>query len=269
GQPLEVMVQRGDHTLPITLTPHAVGKDKHGVAGWEPPLIVDVEPDNVAMRAGMQRGDQIAAFNGTPVGYSLTDPMTDFITLVQNNKDKPAELTVVRNGQVLNFKIAPVLSEVDGETRYRLGVRAFMHVDKLPISKAFAKSVEKNQQFAGLIVVMVKKLVQQKVSIKQISGPVGIGQAAGDAFREEGWLPLIFLTALISINLGIFNLFPIPILDGGMILMLMIEGLMRRDIKREIKERVYQAAFVFLVIFAVVVIYNDLSKLPGIGRFLP
>jgi regulator of sigma E protease len=264
GQSIEATIQRGSQTIPITITPTAIGEDHHGVAGWEPPLIVDVEPDKAAAQAGVQRGDQILAFNGTPV-HSIPGLQA----LAQANKENPVELTVLRNGSELKFKMTPFLSDVGGEKRYRIGLGELYHVDKLSLAQAFSKSIEKNQQFAGLIVVMVKKLVQQKVSIKQISGPVGIGQAAGDAFREEGWLPLVFLTALISINLGIFNLFPIPILDGGMILLLMIEGLMRRDIKREIKERVYQAAFVFLVIFAVVVIYNDLSKLPGIGRFLP
>lgn len=72
----------------------------------------------------------------------------------------------------------------------------------------------------------------------------------------------------VSLNLGIFNLLPIPILDGGLILLLIIEGILRHDIKREVKERVYQAAFVFLVIFAAFVIYNDITK-TALGRLLP
>jgi len=76
--------------------------------------------------------------------------------------------------------------------------------------------------------------------------------------------------AAISLNLGIFNLFPIPIMDGGVILLLAIESVMRRDISMKIKERIYQAAFVFLILFAVVVIYNDIGKaLPGLAKFLP
>jgi len=115
----------------------------------------------------------------------------------------------------------------------------------------------------------MKKLVQRKVSIRTISGPIGIAQDAGEAAEAKGWTPLLTLTAAISLNLGIFNLLPIPILDGGVILLLLIEGFMRRDISIRIKERIYQAAFVFLVLFAVMVIYNDLAKtLPGLaGRF--
>jgi len=116
-----------------------------------------------------------------------------------------------------------------------------------------------------MILELVQKLVQRKVSPRTVEGPIGIARAAGEAASEKGWSPLLQLTAAISLNLGIFNLLPIPILDGGVILLLALEGLMRRDIGLVIKERIYQAAFVFLVLFAVMVIYNDLKKtLPGI-----
>ncbi len=96
--------------------------------------------------------------------------------------------------------------------------------------------------------------------MRQMSGPIGIMTAAGQAARQPGWSPLLSLIAAISLNLGIFNLFPIPILDGGVILLLIVESIMRRDISQTIKERIYQAAFVFLVLFAAMVIYNDIAK---------
>jgi regulator of sigma E protease len=270
GHPLEVTVQRGDQALPITLTPDAVGKDKRGVAGWEAPLYVNVQPNAPAAQAGIKSGDQIAAINGKAIGHPLNGEAAtqELLSILQSGKEKPVEVKVFRGGEELTFAVTPRLIEISGEKLYRVGLGTLWRVEKLSLPDAFRASIERNKEFATLIIVMVKKLVQQKVSIKQISGPLGIGQAAGDAFRQEGWLPLVLLTALISINLGIFNLFPIPILDGGMILMLAIEGLMRRDIKREIKERVYQAAFVFLILFAVVVIYNDIAK-TAVGRFLP
>ena len=94
-------------------------------------------------------------------------------------------------------------------------------------------------------------MIQRKISIRTIEGPIGIGRAAGEAATEKGWTPLMALTAAISLNLGIFNLLPIPILDGGVILLLFVESIIRRDISLQIKERIYQAAFVFLVLFAV------------------
>jgi regulator of sigma E protease len=112
-------------------------------------------------------------------------------------------------------------------------------------------------------------MVRRQVSMRQMEGPIGIARASGEAARQ-GLSPLLQLTAAISLNLGIFNLFPIPILDGGVILMLFIESLMGRDISLHVKERVYQMAFLFLVLFFVVVIYNDLVKtLPGLAQRLP
>jgi regulator of sigma E protease len=106
---------------------------------------------------------------------------------------------------------------------------------------------------------LLGKLIQHKNSIQQMSGPIGIMRYSGQAARM-GMPALLKFMALISLNLAIFNLLPIPILDGGLMLMLLVEAVMRRDIKQEVKERVYQAAFVFLVLFAAVVIFNDVAK---------
>jgi regulator of sigma E protease len=123
---------------------------------------------------------------------------------------------------------------------------------------------------SAAILELVEKMIRRKISIRSVEGPIRIGQAAGEAASEKGWMPLLGLTAMISLNLGIFNLLPIPILDGGVILLLLIEGVMRRDISLHIKERIYQAAFVFLLLFAVTVIYNDILKtVPGLSQRLP
>jgi len=107
------------------------------------------------------------------------------------------------------------------------------------------------------------------VSVSAAELHAAIAQLSGE-YAQVGWLALLGLMANISLNLGLLNLLPIPILDGGVILFLLIEGLMRRDISINIKERVYQAAFVFLVLFAVMVIYNDLMKtIPGLADRLP
>ena len=131
-------------------------------------------------------------------------------------------------------------------------------------------SLERNKRASFLILELVQKMVQRKISLRTIEGPATNWPGcwpSGDGKRLD---PLLELTAAISLNLGIFNLLPIPILDGGVILFSFIEGLMRRDISLSIKERVYQAAFVFLVLFAVMVIYNDLMKtIPGLAQRLP
>jgi regulator of sigma E protease len=107
-------------------------------------------------------------------------------------------------------------------------------------------------------------MIERKVSMKQMSGPIEIVYVSGEVLRNRSWNEIFGLMAMISFQLGLFNLLPIPILDGGLIAMLLVESVMRRDINEGIKLRLYQAAFVFLVLFASIVIFNDvLKRLPG------
>jgi regulator of sigma E protease len=108
-------------------------------------------------------------------------------------------------------------------------------------------------------------MFEHKVSVRQLSGPVGIAHMAGEAAEAHGWYPKFFLAAVISLQLGILNLLPFPILDGGMILFLLIESVLRHDINLNVKERIYQAAFVVLVVFFAFIIFNDVSRLGIFG----
>jgi regulator of sigma E protease len=266
GQPLDVQVERNGQTLEKTVTPEPTGLDQIGFAGWAPKqknvTITDIQPDMPAEKAGLKEGDRILALNGKPV-----PALAAMVESLEVSKDQPIALTVLRNGEPKTFTVHPVLSE----KRYRIGIGSMPTKAKtLPFVEAFRLSLHENRQNALLILELVKKMAQHKISMRSIEGPIRIGQAAGEAARRKGWTPLLGLTAAISLNLGIFNLLPIPILDGGVILFLLIEGLMRRDISLAIKERVYQAAFVFLVLFAAMVIYNDLMKtIPGLADRLP
>jgi len=266
GQPLDVTVERNGKSLSKTVVPEATGVDQIGFAGWAPKettvTITDLVSGWPADKAGLKEGDQIVALDGKPV-----PALAAMVESLKETKDKPITLTVLRQGKELTFTVQPILAEKS----YRIGVGSMqMKVKTLPFAAAFNKSLSENRQNGLLILELVRKMVQGKISPKSIEGPIRIGQAAGEAARRKGWTPLMSLTAAISLNLGIFNLLPIPILDGGVILFLLIEGLMRRDISMSIKERVYQAAFVFLVLFAVMVIYNDLMKtIPGLADKLP
>jgi len=272
NQPLTVTVQRGNQIFDKTIVPKPVTSSEVGSAGWyaENSVVVGrVEPQLPAAKAGIKENDQIVALNGQPV-HSLET----VIDSLQQTKDKPVDLTVLRGGETLHFTMSPILSKTEDpkENRYRLGFsnKGEVKVTTLPFAKALNLSLERNRQYSLMILELAKKLVQRKISLRAVSGPIGIAQEAGYAAQQKGWTPLMELTAGISLNLGIFNLLPIPILDGGVILFLLIEGLMRRDISMNIKERVYQAAFVFLVLFAVMVIYNDLMKtIPGLADRLP
>ncbi len=267
NQPLFVQVERDGKLLPLTVTPEAAGVDQIGVAGWAPKektvTITDLQAGRPADKAGLKEGDEIIALDGKPV-----PALAEMVESLEVSKDKPIQLTVRRDGQEKTFTVQPTLSP---DKRYRIGIGSMQtKVKTLPFAEALNLSLHENRQNALLILELVKKMAQRKISMKSIEGPIRIGQAAGEAARRKGWTPLMGLTAAISLNLGIFNLLPIPILDGGVIMFLLIEGLMRRDISMTIKERVYQAAFVFLVLFAVMVIYNDLMKtIPGLADKLP
>lgn len=269
GQPLEIAILRGDKILTKTIVPEAAGPEQSGNPGWlpdQPNTITELDPNMPAARSGLQVGDVIVALNGNPMRS-----MAAVVHFLQQVKNNPVEVTVVRKEHELKFTITPQLTEIDGETRYRIGIHSDpQKVDKLPFLAALRKSIEQNKKNSFLIVELVEKMARRKISMKQIDGPIGIARASGEAARQEGWTPLLALMAAISLNLAIFNLFPIPIMDGGVILLLLIEGVMRRDISTRIKERIYQAAFVFLILFAAVVIYNDIAKtLPGLAKFLP
>jgi regulator of sigma E protease len=267
NQPVNLAVQRDGKILDMTLTPQASGANDMGVAGLYParPLKVGrLEPGLPAEKAGLKSGDEIQTINGAPV-LSIEH----FVKLLDKNAANPIDLSVSRNGQTVNVKLSAIY---DNELkRYRIGFAPseVTRVDTLPFGQAVSRSIETNKKGSSLILQIVEKMLHRPAMIRQVSGPIQIAVYSGEAARQSIW-KLLELMSEISLNLGIFNLFPIPILDGGVILLLLIEGIIRRDISQAIKERIYQAAFVFLVLFAVMVIYNDLLKtIPGLAQRMP
>jgi regulator of sigma E protease len=259
-QPLNFTLQRGPQTIHGTIIPASKTTSEIGSAGWfpnEPVIATDIETNMPAAKMGLQEGDKILAVDGQPV-----PSIHSMIDRLQQTKDKSIQVDILRDGKPLTLTGTPILStSADGsEKQYRLGFRNLdeTKVIHLTLTEAFDHSIENNRHYSLILLELVGKMIHGKM-LKSVSGPIGIAQQAGAA-AHEGWLPLLELTAGISLNLGIFNLLPIPIMDGGVILLLFIEALMRRDISLQIKERIYQAAFVFLVIFAAMVIYNDIAK---------
>jgi regulator of sigma E protease len=270
NQPLSFAIEHNGQVSEKTLTPEPLGPNQYGAVGWAPKessvTLATVEPGMPAEKAGLKVGDQILSANGEPI-----PALEALVQLLNRTKDQPLEVVVLRNGQKQTFTVKPVLDS--GGSRqgpaYRIGVARSIptKIVKLNFSDALKRSLSDNKKSSFLILELLQKMARHKVSMKQVDGPIGIGSAVGAAAREEGWTPLLLISAAISLNLGIMNLLPIPILDGGVILLLLIETLMQKEISLPIKERIYQAAFVFLVLFAVMVIYNDLVKtLPGLTR---
>ena len=267
SQPLSFVAERNGQTIQGSVVPGSDSPDEPPSAGWIPkvPVIIgDIELGMPAAKAGLHEGDKIVSIDAQPV-----TSIQSMIDSLQRTKEKPLQVVVERNDQDLSFNVTPVLADTPGgQKHYRLGFRNTYQiaVTKLSLPAALDRSLATNRKLSTLILELVGRLVRHKASLKAVSGPIGIAQQAGMA-AQQGWMPFLELTAAVSLNLGIFNLLPIPIMDGGVILLLFIESLMRRDISMPIKERIYQAAFAFLVLFAAVVIYNDIIK--AIGSRLP
>jgi len=263
NQPLPFEAERNGQTFRGSVVPASDSADEPPSAGWLPkvPVIIgDVEAGMPAAKAGLVEGDKIVAIDGQPV-----TSIQSMIDSLQRTKEKPLQLAIDRSGKEMTFNVTPVLADTPGtQKHYRLGFKNSyqISVSRLSLPEALDRSIATNRKLSTLILELVGRLVQRKASLKTVSGPIGIAQQAGIA-AQQGWMPFLELTAAVSLNLGIFNLLPIPIMDGGVILLLFIESLMRRDISMPIKERIYQAAFVFLVLFAAVVIYNDIVKTLG------
>src|SRR5271157_1785087 len=259
GEAMPLEVKRGGQTLNMTLTPRAEGPNRVGYAGWYPyaPGVIDkVEPGLPASQAGLIPGDQIVGVDGREILYW---PRVAF--LLQAGKGKPAQLSILRSGREFQTTLTPVLTDVMGEKRWRIGVSFHndMIVRKLPWGTAITAAFQDNWRNCLVTFDVLGKILTRRMSARSLAGPIGIAQLSGEAYRA-GFPELIMLVAFISLQLGIFNLLPIPVLDGGVLLMLLIESLIGHDLSVEVKERFVQAGIVFLLLLAVFVMYNDIVR---------
>ena len=258
GTPLPVDVIRNGEKLALEVTPRAEGRDRLGVAGWQPcmdPQIDEVQPGLPASRAGIKKGDLIVAIGGRPIFCSQ-----DLISALQASAGKPVEFTVSRGGQDVQATLTPVLGRPNGYKQWIIGVgMKLVQVKQLAWPEAVASSVEENIKNCELTFDAVGKVLTHKMSARSLSGPIGIAQMSGEAYRA-GLSDLIQVSAAISLELGIFNLLPVPILDGGVIFLLLIESVMRRDLSLNVKERVVQIGLALLLLLTVFVMYNDIVK---------
>jgi regulator of sigma E protease len=158
--------------------------------------------------------------------------------------------------------VTPAKTTIDGQERLMIGVQleSRMVITQLAFPDALRESVVQNAKSAGVIYKFLQSIVERRMSAKTLEGPVRIAQLSGDAARE-GATAFIGLMAMVSLNLAIFNLLPIPILDGGVILLLLVEMILRRDLSMQVKEAVVRVGFVFLMAVVVFVLYNDITKI--------
>ena len=249
----------------VMMVPAAQGKYEMGDIGVQPqihPEVDEVSPGQPAAEAGLRKGDAIfAANNEVNVSYDR------LIELIRGGAGKTLTLQVKRGNSIEIVNVAP--RDIGGTVMIGAQIRPWeTHTVNPGLGEAFKLSLQKNWEWTRLIVQTLGGLFTQETSVKQLMGPVAIADLSGAA-AQAGWISLFSLMAMISLNLGLLNLMPIPVLDGGHIFILALEGLARRDFSMRVKEKMLLAGFVLLLMLMVTVIYNDLMRIQWIERLVP
>ena len=257
-------VERNGKTIDIPVQVTARGKFEVGDLGILPvirPVVSDLERDSPGQQSGLQPGDIILAADGERF---VTNPR--LVEIIRAHPNTPITLEIQRNGETKTISVTP--RPVDGAAKIGAHLTVESRMVNPGIVEAFKLSLQQNWEWTTLILKTLGGLLTRNTSVKQLMGPVAIADLSGTA-AEQGWLPLFSLMAMISLNLGLLNLMPIPVLDGGHIAILAMEGVSRRDFSMKVKEKMLLAGFVLLLMLMVTVIYNDLTRIQWIERLMP
>ncbi len=253
-----------DATVRVTPTPTKESRFEIGEIGLLPdahPHVRNVWSGHAAERAGLRPNDVIVSIDGEPITFT-----THLKQAISKRPDQQITIAILRDGSPMTVQA----------TLGRRDNAGFLGIDmaddtvsiKPGVIGAARMAVEKNIQFSGMIFETVWGLLTRETSPKQLMGPVAIAQMSGES-AQLGVIALFALMAQISLNLGLINLLPIPILDGGHIFIMALEGVARRDFSVRLKEKMLLAGFVVLMMLMVTVIYNDLTRISWIERLMP
>jgi len=260
---LAIRFERTGEERTVQVQSESVGEYNFGDIGVQPdvyPLVREVIAGEPAEKAGLKAGDVVRAIDGKRLVSAV-----DLREALASKANVEVDLTIMRAGVEQHIRLTPALKDGVG----KIGVMPSIPTKqvKLGVVDAFTKSVKTCWSGSGLIFEMVGGLFTGEHSVKQLQGPVSIFKMSGEA-AQRGWLGWFEFLAILSLNLGIFNLLPIPILDGGHILIMGIEGIARRDFSMQVKERMLMAGFVVLMMLMVTVFYNDLGGIGAVDRLL-
>lgn len=264
GREIEVVLRRQGTEQRLRFTPDLIEKYHAADLGVRPLLhmrLGTLLPGEPADRSGLKEGDVVLAIDGAPVDLERA------LATIRGSVGKPLTLRVRRDTVERDFVVTPIAK--DGNGRIGADVRYETQTVRAgSIGEAVNLSIAHNLDSAGLVFTTLRGLFLGEASPKQLTGFIGIGQAAG-AMAREGAAPLFTFMAMLSMNLAILNLLPIPMLDGGHIFIMLIEGVARRDFSLRVKERLLMAGFVLVMTLMVTVIYNDLMRIEWIEKLVP
>jgi len=268
GLPLPLEVERNGQKIPLTIkpTPHTEDGETVGFLDFLPdygnvPIVArDVMLNSPAAEAGLQVGDRLIAVNREPI--KSAEQVSQYI---RDHKGQAVTLSIGRNGTTFDISATPRLLN-QNETRERLG---FTPDEEIPFQRvgltgAASEAFELNWEYMRVTGKALGQLFAGKRSVRNtLSGPIGIYKVAATSAIKLGWAGVFATLGFLSLNLGIFNLLPIPVLDGGTIFLLLIEGALATvglTISMRIRERIQQVGFVVVILLMVFVITNDILK---------
>ena len=266
GQPLPVVVERNGQRVPLQITPVPRTEDGETAGfldflpdyGDVPVVVREVTPDSPASEAGLQVDDQLVAIGGQPV--KSAEQVTQYIT---DHKGQPITITIKRGGRQSDIT-ATARKLPDGKERLGFGPTEDVPQIKVGLVGATKYAIESNIEILRLTgKALGQFFTGQRSARNTLSGPVGIYKAASTSVERYGWGGLFTTLAFLSLNLGIFNLLPIPVLDGGAIFLLLIEGLLATlgmKLSLRVRDRIQQVGFVMVLLLMVFVITNDVLK---------
>jgi len=251
---IEVTIKRGEEILKVPLKTDKITRYEMGYAGFRARILTQimmVNPNSPAEKAGLQPGDVILAVNGEPIFFY------NFVKKIEENPGKPLTLSVERQGQVVEITVVPRKEGNVGKIGILQGAKSVTR--KYSLLAALGQSLKENAKNTFLVINFLKDLFTGQASTRQLGGPLEIASFSYAAMKM-GLLAMMSWIAIISLQLGILNLLPIPVFDGGQIFVLMIEGIIRRDLSPKMREIWMQIGFVIFIFIIVFVILNDIVK---------
>ena len=274
GQTLEFSIERGGEIINRPVTVETLPELRVGYVGIEPIFFIEddaivgnVMPDGAAAKAGIKRDDKITAINDEPIGGWI-----DMISKINALAGQKISLTVEREGARVSFDIQPVYNEE--AKRWMIGIAKGMRSSDIPMIKrkygpidAVKHGFEECSKLIELTFAVLKKLVTLQLSYKSLGGPIQIAQASAAA-AKYGLAEFIYFMAFLSIQLGVLNLLPIPILDGGHILFCTIEGVARRKIPARVRSVAQYTGLVFILSLFLLITVNDIDSVWGLKNII-
>ncbi len=279
---LDLVVQRNNQNINLHFDPPATSPVEPAALGFKfsmpRTIVAAVSPDSPAQAAGLQPGDEILSVQGNG---KIGGNYDQILSLISASKGKPLVFDVLRprgtkpetdsrpvplgQSDRLHLTITPVADK--GRVVVGFVPEVPSDLEKFALGGAILQSVRRNYEMSALTFRIIGRILKGSASVKTISGPLEIARISANVAQTHSIRLFLGFLGLVSLQLGVFNLLPIPILDGGVIALLVIESVMGHDLSLRIKEKIVQVGFVFLILLMGFVVLNDLSKMVDLDKF--